>query len=127
MLLEKLVKSNPEEVFIYLERYVNDIFYSDVDDAYKPHTGLDSFHLPFVLMNDSEAVCLEAYPDERIKIFLQNEGRFKFFLHPQMLKDCKEECINNLFLYSECVNVSPTSSTRTSMRINKYLWNFTCR
>jgi len=122
MLLQNLLKGNPEEVFIYLERNVNSRFplqqeYIEVPDSYRPDIGADIFELPFSVIKDSEVDYHEVSPDVQVRNLVNDDGR-KFFIHPVMVEDYLQKKMFPILGDDGSVLVSPTSSTRTVMTRN---------
>lgn len=111
MLIEEIVGESTERAYIYLERKVNGIFYSDVQECYQPQGDLDYFSLPYLLKSEKEIEVLKANPDPHILDKIFRKKQFKFFIHPEMMESYK----HNGFDIKEQgqIPVSPTSSTRT--------------
>lgn len=117
MLFESLLKKNPEEVFIYLERNVNARFplqgeFVDVPEVYRPDIGEEKFEIPFSILEDYEAEYFEFFPDLEIKKTMTQGGN-KFFIHPVMVSDYIEKGMMNVLRFHGSFSVSPTSSTRS--------------
>ena len=113
MKLTNLLKQKQEDVFIYLERRVNDVFPANVNFAYKPHEGMEKFRLPFILLDGQEAEIFETNPDPLVKRELFKKDKIKFFIHPEMLPAYRNMGVCKLSKSDGYLNVSPTSSTRT--------------
>ncbi len=114
MMLKDLLKKSPEEAFIYLERRMNnENFPADIAEDYKPHSGIDKFELPFVLLDLDEVNHFEVGPDKRLVESLYVGNKIRFFVHPEMHQDYKNKGLIRLASKDGSINVSPTSSTRT--------------
>lgn len=114
MLLNRLLNSNPKDMFTYLERRINnENFKVDVLEKYKPSGSAKNFKLPFVVFAKKRLTCFDIDPDPRLIDLLQVGNNVKFFIHPEMIRDYKDKNIVELLDICDYISVSPTSSTRT--------------
>ena len=118
MLLSNLLESFSNEKFIYLERKVNDSFYADVSEKYRPLNGADSFRLPFVSLNLDDLDYFEASPDHKVKEHICFGEKIRFFIHPEMIPTYQKMGIKELTNISGNFTASPTSSTRTVITLD---------
>jgi len=124
MLLEKLLKLSPDDALIYLEQNVNYLFQgqnreSEVSPLYQPEKEAE-YQIPYVLLdlNHPEVEYFEAHPEPELVNWVKQNGRAKFFVHPDMISEYKEAGFSELLHFAGEIKVSPTASTRTVMTRN---------
>jgi hypothetical protein len=119
MLLNNLLKKTPQEVFIFLERRVNnERCFADVSESYRSNGLTESFELPFAVLPKSELECFGLNADSKLLKLLEGKGNVKFFTHPEMLADYRAKDLKKIIEYAGTISVAPTSSTRTVLSLD---------
>lgn len=95
---------------IYSERYLNDskgLFrdYSEVDERYDPQGNIPHVELPYTLLPHSRCVVYEPLPSTELREWVNAQGMYKFFWHPDAPRS---ELSQSGFVLAQ-----PTGSTRT--------------
>src|SRR3989344_784874 len=124
MLLETILSSNREDVFIYLERKVNARFplggeFADVPEEYRADIGAPSYKLPYSKLKTDEVKIFNSGVCNEVKEEIINGGEVKFFVHPVMIPDYLGKKMNRILEFNGELKVSQTSSTRTVMTKTK--------
>lgn len=118
MLIDSLLRQDPEEVFLFLERKVNCKFplspeYAKVSEYFRADLGVPSFSLPFIFLARDKTELYEASPSSDIEKQILNEEKIKFCVHPEMIDSYLTRGMYKLTEFEGNIKVSPTSSTRT--------------
>lgn len=119
MLLEKLLSMDPIEAILYLEQNVNYLFQSEkrkssVSEKYQPEKCAQ-YLMPytFVNLNDKRIDCFFLDPKPNLIREIVKNDSIKFFIHPEMIKEYKENGYEDLLNFAGEELVAPTASTRT--------------
>src|SRR3989344_3569708 len=124
MQIESLLKQDPEEAFLFLERKVNSKFplspeHAKVSEYFRADLGAPSFGLPFVFLEQNKTELYEASPSLNIKKQIVSGEKIKLYVHPEMINSYLTRGMYKLTEFEGNIKVSPTSSTRTVFTRNK--------
>ncbi|MGY4884406.1 MAG: hypothetical protein ACP5NZ_02395 [Nanobdellota archaeon] len=120
MKLNELLIQKPENAFIYSERKMNnEAFEANVSENYKTTWYEEGFDLPFILLDKDKLRYFKTSDEKRLINELIIKDKIRFFIHPEMLEEYRDKNIKQLLDISGTVKVSPTSSTRTVMALDR--------